>query len=83
MSKVKVKINSAGVREVLHSSGVQNILQDKISKAQSMCGDGYVADIQPGVNRPHAMVKTVTAKAARSNAKHNTLAKAFGAIGGN
>lgn len=80
--KAKVVINGAGVREVLHSSGVQAILQDKIDKAQSMCGDGYVADIQPGKNRPHAMVKTVTAKAARSNAKHNTLVKAFGAIGG-
>ena len=47
--------------------------------ADSMGSGCYEADVQPGKNRAHAMVKTTDVVSMASNAKHNTLLKSLDA----
>lgn len=85
MGKVKVEMNHAGAREILNSSGVQSNLLSRAQRikaqADSMGSGIYAADVQPGKNRAHAMVKTTDAQSMASNAKHNTLVKSLDAGG--
>lgn len=85
MGKVKVVMNSAGARELLNCSGIQSDLLSRANsikaRADSMGSGTYVADVQPGRNRAHAMVKTPRGdfKTMASQAKHNTLLKSMDA----
>ncbi len=87
MANVKVKINSSGARQLLNSTAVQGELlkrAEKIKARTDGMGSGkYTADVQPGKNRAHAMVKTTDIISKRSNAKHNTLLKSMDAGKGN
>lgn len=78
-----VKINSAGARAIMNLPEVQSELMRRAesirSHAASMDGCTYVADVQQGKNRAHAMVKTADAKSCSSNAKHNTIIKSLDA----
>jgi hypothetical protein len=85
MAKVKVKMNSAGARALLNSPEVQKELLRRAELIRSRAeasGASFDADVQPGKNRAHAMVKTTDIKSRRSNAKHNTLLKALDAGAG-
>lgn len=88
MGNVKVKMNSAGAREVLNSAGVQSDLMARASRikarADSMGSGTYEADVQPGRNRAHARVKTPKGdfETMASQAKHNTLLKSLDAGSG-
>lgn len=81
MAKWKVKMNSAGAREVMNSEGVEEYLlfMAKAMKyrAENMGSGEYEADVQLGVNRAHARVKTTDILSIASNAKHNSLLKAL------
>ena len=87
MADVKVKINSAGARKILNGSAVQGDLlrrAEKIKASADGMGSGeYAADVRPGKNRAHAMVKTTDFISKKSNAKHNTLLKSMDAGKGN
>lgn len=88
MGNVKVTINSAGAREVLNSAGVQEDLLARANRikarADGMGSGVYEADVQPGANRAHAMVKTPRGdfRTMASQAKHNTLLKSLDAGSG-
>lgn len=79
----KVKMNSAGARAIMNSPEVQAELLRRANAikdcADSMGSGVYEADVQPGKNRAHAMVKTTGARSRASNAKHNTLLKSLDA----
>lgn len=83
MASVKVIMSNAGARAILNSPEVQSELLGRAEaikeRADSMGSGEYAADVQPGRNRAHAMVKTTDAKSVRSNAKHNTLLKSLDA----
>lgn len=85
MANVKVKMNPAGAREVMNSSGVQRDLLARANRikarADGMGSGVYEADVQPGVNRAHARVKTPRGdfKTMASQQKHNTLLKSMDA----
>lgn len=83
MAKVKVKMNHSGSREMLNSPEVQDDLLERanriLDKVNSIGSGEYVADVQPGINRAHAMVKTIDYRSMASNAKHNTLLKSLDA----
>lgn len=87
MANVKVKINSSGARQLLNSTAVQGELLKRAEKikarADGMGSGKYTADVQPGKNRAHAMVKTTDFISKKSNAKHNTLLKSMDAGKGN
>ena len=76
MSKFKVELNKAAVKELLKSQEMQNILTEKASGIRNRCGDGYSQDILVGKNRANAMVKADTAKARSDNSENNTILKA-------
>lgn len=83
MANVKVRMNAAGARAILNSSEVQADLLRRAeaikSRADTIGSGKFVADVQPGRNRAHAMVKTTDARSRASNAKHNTLLKSLDA----
>ena len=83
MADVTVKMNSSGARQILNGSAVQGELLKRAEKikarADGMGSGEYSADVRPGKNRAHAMVKTTDFKSMASNAKHNTLLKSLDA----
>lgn len=69
----RVMLNSGGVMRVVNTEA-RNIL----ARANGLFGAGYqMKPVQPGRNRPHAIVYTGDRHAMRSNAYHNTLLKAM------
>lgn len=83
MADVTIKMNSSGARKILNGSAVQGELLKRAEKikarADGMGSGEYSADVRPGKNRAHAMVKTTDFKSMASNAKHNTLLKSLDA----
>lgn len=83
MAKFKVKISIHGCNELRNSEEVQQYILERAerikAKADSIGSGKYIADVQPGRTRAHAMVKTTDAKSMASNAKHNTLLKSIDA----
>ena len=78
MSKVKFKLNKAGVRELLRSPEVMSVVTGYASQIQSRCGAGYELTTHTGVNRVNASVHAATVEARRDNYENNTLLKARG-----
>lgn len=76
MSKMKFKLNQAGVAELMKSAAMQNVLSEHATAIRSRCGDGYEQDVYVGKNRANAMVSAKSAEAKRDNMKHNTILKA-------
>lgn len=75
-SKVKVKLNRSGVRRLLRSSEMQEMLSERAKAIQQRAGDGYEQDVFVGTNRANAMVSAATYQAKSDNMKNNTLLKA-------
>lgn len=83
MADIRVEMYHSGAREILNSPEIQAELlrrAERIREAANGMGSGvYEADVKPGKNRAHAMVKTTDFISMKSNAKHNTLLKAMNA----
>lgn len=78
-SKVKVKLNRKGVRELLKSAEMLSACHEVAEEVANRAGDGYgVEDYPNGKTRVNVSVRTITADAVRDNAKNNTLLKALG-----
>ena len=75
MAEVRFELNRKGVRELLRSEEVQQMLA---GKAQRRMPDGCKVDTQAGKNRANARITAVTDEARRDNLKNNTLLKAIG-----
>lgn len=69
--KIKIKLNSAGVRAVLKSCGPE--CMGYASRIASSCGDGYKAESRSYPERTGAAVFPDTPEAYRDNLKNNTL----------
>lgn len=74
-NKNKFVLNSAGVRALLRSDEMQEVLAERARAVQQRCGPGYESDTYVGKNRANAMVWAETHRAKRDNAKNNTLLK--------
>lgn len=80
----KFKQNVAGFRELRNSDAVREVLLEKAEEirksADSMVGEsgGFSADVRPGKNRAHALVRAKSGKAAAHCRDRNTLLKAVG-----
>ena len=76
MAKVKVRMNSEGVKQLLKSDGVTNYLKSLADDLAARCGPGYGADVYTaGRTRNNASVGPRTPQAARDNLRNNTLLK--------
>jgi hypothetical protein len=78
LSKVTFKLNRAGVREILQSAGVQDMLR---AEAVGRAPEGCVVDVFVGENRANARITAETEQAVRDNYRENTLLKALGGGG--
>lgn len=76
MAKVKFKLNSKGVGQLLKSAEMQNVLSEHATAIRNRCGDGYEQEQFVAGSRAVATVKATSFKAKRDNMKNNTLLKA-------
>ena len=76
MANTRIVLNSAGVRSLLKSSGMQGVLKDHADAIKNRCGDGYEQDIHVGKTRANAMVSATTYQAKADNLRNNTILKA-------
>ncbi len=75
MDRVRIELNREGVRELLRSEEVQQMLAEE---ARSRMPAGCEVDTQAGKNRANARITAVTKAAVSDNLKNNTLLKAIG-----
>lgn len=76
MSKVKVVLNSSGVRALLKSQEVLSVVKGEADRIASSLGSGYATDTHNAGSRNVASVYTDTPEAAAENSRNNTLLKA-------
>lgn len=79
MDGITVRVSSAAARALMNSPQMQAILLDRAEKIRAAAGDGFEADVQPGRNRAHAMVKSTDYRSRERQATDNVLLKAIGA----
>lgn len=75
MAKVRIKLNSAGVRELLKSPEIRKVVETEAAKKAQQAGEGYSSEVHVGQKRLYANVFPATRKAARDNFENNTLEK--------
>lgn len=75
MSNFHFELNHAGVRELLQSQEMQDVLVDFAGQVANRAGDGY--SVYVGTNRANVSVRTETEEAMADNLDHNTLEKAI------
>lgn len=73
MSKVRIELNSAGVRELLRSDDLGEKLESLAEGISGRCGEGYEHDRKLMPTRVIASAYTDSADARRDNLKNNTL----------
>lgn len=79
MSKlVRFKLDRAGVRALLKSGAMQDVLAEQADAVAGRCGGGYETRSGMASTRALATVYPATAEARRDNHKNNTLEKALG-----
>lgn len=76
MSRMKFKLNSAGVKELLKSDAMKAICRERASGIQARCGPGYVVEDRNYPERSGAAVRVDSYEAYRDNLENNTLLKA-------
>lgn len=77
MSKVRIKLHSAGVRALLKSAEMQELLDEQAKAAAARCGSGYESRVGVAKKRAVADIYPATPDARRDNYKNNTLEKAL------
>ena len=77
MSKVKIQLNSAGIRELLQSSEIMSVLEQEASSRAASLGPGYSVNTYVGRNRCNAEILAETEEAKQDNLDNNTLLRAI------
>lgn len=75
MSKIEVKLNIAGVRELRKSKEMLQMCRDLANERAARAGAGYGVNTRVGANRVNAEIRAETYEAYRDNLKNNTLLK--------
>lgn len=76
-NKVKVVLNSSGVRELLRSNEMMAVCEEQANKALNKLGPGYEVTTHTGAKRVNASIGTATYEAMRDNTKNNSILKAL------
>lgn len=69
---MKIVIDNAALREL-----TAPMIESAAERIASAAGKGFESSVQQGKTRPHGVVKAVTFKARRDNARYNVLLKAL------
>ena len=78
MSKMKIVLNSQGVRELLKSSAIASACEEQAQAVASRAGEGYTIEQRNYAERTGYIVNADTNEAKKDNLKNNTLLKALG-----
>ncbi len=77
MAKVEVIIDSAAVRDMLRSSEMMAICEERANNAVGKLGAGYSVTTMTGKNRVNASVFAETYQAKKENMENNSILKAL------
>ena len=77
MSKVKIELNSSGIREMLRSEEMQAVLEEQASKIAGRCGAGYAHDTYLTGGRAVASAFAESPEAIRDNLDNNTILRSL------
>ena len=77
MSKVTIKLNRKGVRQLLQSPEMENALTGIAFAAQNRLGEGYRASYYKAGTRVVAKVSAESPAARKENADTNSILKAL------
>lgn len=77
MAKVEIKLNSAGVKEMLQSQELKQICEEHANKALSKLGAGYSVSSMTGKTRVNASILAESHEARRANLEDNIILKAL------
>lgn len=77
LSKVKIELNSEGIKELLHSEGIRAALAEAGERVQARAGDGYDAFPVEMPGRSIVRVSATTSAARKDNSDNNTLVRAL------
>jgi len=77
--KIRIDLNSAGIQELLKSSGVLADLRARAGRIAAAAGPGMEASARLGRSRARASVVTATRKAMKAEATNRALTKALDA----
>lgn len=72
------KLNSQGVRDLLRSPEMQQILREYGNAKAQQAGKGYATDVHVYSKRAVAQVFPASAESANDNYENNTLLKVIG-----
>lgn len=78
-TKVKIELNSAGVRQLLRSPEAVGFIEGVASRIAARAGAGHSVLAGAGVNRARATVRTETYDAKMREAKSRSLSSAIAA----
>lgn len=76
MSNFRFELNYGGVRNLLKSDSMKDMLTEKAEEIQSRCGEGYGSHVMYRQTRLVGAVFTDTPEALKDNFENNTLLKA-------
>lgn len=76
--KVEFIIHKNGVKDILKSQEVQDMLAIKAALIAARAGDGFTSGVRVGTDRARAYVLPETYVARRRQAKHHLLERAVG-----
>lgn len=79
---VEIKLNSAGIQEVLKSAELSEKCMEYARQIQNTAGEHYAVEARSYPKRAGAAVFPADAEGYYSNLKHNTLVKAMGSVKG-
>lgn len=79
MALGKLKLNQAGVRELLKSEGVLADLADRADAIAAAAGDGFESDWERGPKRARASVRTTDYESRKAEAQARALTRAIDA----
>lgn len=78
--KIKFELDERGVRDLMQSKEMQEVLREQGNRVKAQCGElqeEYDVESGIGTTRAHVNIVTGTIHAIRSNEKHNTLLRAL------
>lgn len=75
--KVKIELNSGGIRSLLRSSEMMSCVVGIAEEMAQRAGNGYEVSKYVGAGRVNASVRTDTTDAYQDNLDNNTLLKAM------
>lgn len=81
MTKLRIELNEAGIRQLLQSAEMRAKVEQIGHNVEAAAGDGYEAETRVSGDRVACKVMPSTPHAYYSNLKHNTLQKALWAGG--